>query len=65
MPEQVNAVIGVIPMRYADDCDQLIPVTQEWVNEAQKTLGSLRVVLWQIQESVDRANKIVKGNKAV
>lgn len=37
----VNAVVGVLPMRYDVGTDELVPVTQEWVTQVQKDVQHL------------------------
>lgn len=46
----VNAIIGVIPMRYDIGTDELVPATQEWVTQAQKDINNLGLAIQKLRE---------------
>lgn len=50
MTDNVNAVIGVIPMRYDTGTDELVPATQEWVTQVQKDVQFLGGALIKLRE---------------
>lgn len=61
--DNVSAVIGVIPMRYDPVSDELVPVTQEWVDKTQQSIQDLGFALGKLREIVKLPPKDIRNVK--